>query len=451
LRINSLNGINTRLQMTYKTHLISQKDTYLLLISWAIIGALLPVAIAIGYVLVTYLLVLRTGNLYKIFISILCILIFSDSRSSIFSFAETAKISLIVLTLIYLVFNYNNMAVKRNDLFRFFLPFLVFSLMTTLWASQPFIAFQKAISFGIIIFTVPLIYHNGRIDNRFFNREIVYFLFSILLVGFLIQFVSPSFTTLVGRYRGLLGNPNGLGIFLLVVFSVVYPILNRKEFHQNDRLFVWLLYIMFIGSLVFSASRSAIVAIGIFVILNRFRYFSNAAMLLIFIAFVFSYEVLLIQLPNVIMSFGLEEYFRLETLEEGSGRFVAWNFAWEHIQDRFFVGGGFSHSEYVFRSFGQRLSILGHQGNVHNSYLTLWLDTGLIGIILFTLGIVRAVYLALANSPYALALTLAILFSAYFESWLAASLNPFTILFVLSLTILSIPKQPPLISDETNS
>lgn len=159
---------------------------------------------------------------------------------------------------------------------------------------------------------------------------------------------------------------------------------------------------------------------------------------LLFLFFIIGYEYFLIQLPQLIGFFGLEEYFRIETLEEGSGRFVAWNFAWERIQDVFFVGGGFGHTEFVFDLYSDQLSKLGHQGNAHNSYLTIWLDTGLIGIVLFLFGLVRAIANSVAGSSYTLPIMYGVLFSTFFESWLSASLNPFTSLFLISLTSLAV-------------
>ena len=189
-----------------------------------------------------------------------------------------------------------------------------------------------------------------------------------------------------------------------------------------------------------TGSRTALIAIILFFVFNRVKYLSNTVSLTIFIILIASYEYLLFYLPNLIVSLGLEDFFRLDTLEEGSGRFLAWGFAWERIQGVFFFGGGFNHTTYVFQVFQDELSKLGHQGNAHNSYLTIWLNTGLVGLVLFSIGLVRSIVAGIKSSSYTLPIVFAVLFSSYFESWLAASLNPFTSLFLISLTILAIPK-----------
>ncbi len=433
--------------MTYKEHLIVRKDVYLIICLWALAGAFLPAPVTIGIALLTYLLVLRTKDLSKIFTVFIAMLVFSDSRAQIFRFAETAKIGVVVMTLIFAVLNYSQFKVRKNDIFRFFVPFIAFAVLATVWASQSFTAFQKSFSYGLIFFLIPLLYFNGRDQNRMLGLELIQFITSILTAGLIIHLINPEFTSLVGRYRGLLGNPNGLGIFLTVAFAVAVPVFRNLPPQFRNNRFYWLFLAVFLVSLILSSSRSALIAIGLFFVFNRLRYLSNAYTLILFAALVWSYEYLLLSLPEVIQFFGLEEYFRLDTLEEGSGRFVAWNFAWQQVQEVFFIGGGFGHTEFVFKLFQDELSRLGHQGNAHNSYLTIWLDTGLIGIVLFATGLIPSILKAIQNSPYTLPIIYAVLFSTFFESWLSASLNPFTSLFIISLTILASPPDPEPVHD----
>lgn len=423
--------------MTFIEHIKSRTDIYLLISSWPLVGAFLPKPFAIGYAVLTFLLVLRTRDLTRIFIAFITMLIFSDSRSAVFGFAETAKIGVVVLLFLYVLMNFSEFRQTGNRLFVFFLPFLLWSVLASAWASVPLTAFQKSISYGLVFFLVPLVFQKASDNNRSFQLELVYAFTLILSAGLLIHVVNPDFTSLVGRYRGLLGNPNGLGIFLTVLFAVYYPIQRHYKIHTEQTRFHYLFIGVFLLSLILTGSRTALIAIVLFYLFNRLRYLSNAFTIIVFIVLVLSYEYLLLQLPSVVSFLGLEEYFRIDTLEEGSGRFVAWNFAWQKVQDVFFVGGGFGHTEFVFQVFRDELSRLGHQGNAHNSYLTIWLDTGLIGVLLFAIGLVRSVVSALRTSSFTLPIVYAVLFSTYFESWLSASLNPFTSLFLIALTLLS--------------
>src|SRR5690606_19570782 len=113
--------------------------------------------------------------------------------------------------------------------------------------------------------------------------------------------------------------------------------------------------------------------------------------LILFLVLVASYELIMQQLPFIVIGLGLEEYFRIDTLMEGSGRVVAWDFAWHHIGKNFYFGSGFDYTNELYHKNYAYLSQLGHQGNAHNSYLTLWLDTGLIGLLLYGLGMIKTV------------------------------------------------------------
>jgi O-antigen ligase len=100
------------------------------------------------------------------------------------------------------------------------------------------------------------------------------------------------------------------------------------------------------------------------------------------------------------------------------------------------LGKGFFYTEYLFKKYFEILSTQGHQGNAHNSYLTFWLDTGLIGLIMYVVAFFSSFISAARKSYYAIPLLYAIVFSANFESWLTSSLNPFTIQVWIMLTIL---------------
>jgi len=152
------------------------------------------------------------------------------------------------------------------------------------------------------------------------------------------------------------------------------------------------------------------------------------------------YEVLFQNFELIVKSLGLDDYFRIKTLETGSGRNIAWTFAWEKIQENFFFGKGFAYDELLYSSHYEELSIKGHQGNAHNSFLTIWINTGVFGLFFFIRAILATFFVAAKNSRYAFPILFAVAFSANFESWLAASLNPFTFLFLMMMTILISPE-----------
>ena len=83
-----------------------------------------------------------------------------------------------------------------------------------------------------------------------------------------------------------------------------------------------------------------------------------------------------------------------------------------------------------------RLSKLGHEGGVHNSFLMLWLNVGLLGVIAWLRGMFLVAIKANKYTKVALPILVSVFLSAFFEGWLVGSLNPFTPFFLITLTVL---------------
>lgn len=99
------------------------------------------------------------------------------------------------------------------------------------------------------------------------------------------------------------------------------------------------------------------------------------------------------------------------------------------------VRGGFSYDEFIYYANRHALSALGHQGGVHNTFLALWLNTGIIGLVLWLIGFFRNIFKAIPVTYVALPFLYTVLFSAFFEAWLMGSLNPYHITMLLILTV----------------
>lgn len=414
------------------------RTLWLFIGAWILAGAFAGELIATIVAVSTFILLVRGGKKGHILLALLAILLFSDSRSFIFQFAVQAKVGFALVSLLYVLVNWKNLPSEHNQVFRFFLPFLVYAFLLVPFSGDVFDTFQKTLSYAIIFFVVPLLFAGAIKEDKHFLLDLLAFVFVILVAGLLLRVVLPRFVAFAGRYRGLLGNPNGLGIFLTLVFPISYLVPRNGIFRIATRE-KWIFYAVFIISLLLCGSRTAILACGLVLIFNAYAALRGWPGLVLFLTIIFSYEYLLSQLPSIILALNLGEYFRIETLLEGSGRVVAWAFAWDKIQEVFFFGGGFDYTNDLYHKYFDYLSRLGHQGNAHNSFLTLWLDTGLIGIILFVFSLLRTTFYAIRQTPYTLPVLYGVLFSSNFESWLAASLNPFTSLFLIIITILCNP------------
>lgn len=412
-----------------------------MILSWMVVGRFAPNLVAVGWAVGTFFLILRTRDLTKVLLAFIMMLILSDSRVAMMSFAATAKIGAVLLLVAFVFRNFDEFRALDNRIFRYFFPFLAFAILASMWSISPFTSFQKSLSYSLVFFTVPVFFLGALRQNERLGVALVHFLTVVLGIGLFAYIISPDFATLVGRYRGLLGNPNGMGILLTVSGPLYFLIRRNYKDRFTDKYSEGAFILFYVASLLLTGSRTSLFAVLLFLFFVRLRYLSNAVTLVVFLVIVSGYDFILTSLPQVAQMLGFQEYLRIETLDEGSGRFIAWNFAWTQIQDVFFAGGGYGYTEIIYKKFFWELSALGHQGNAHNSYLTLWLDTGLIGIILFATAIIRTVLICTKESTYALPVIYSVLFSANFESWLAASLNPFTSLFLISLTLLSQPEQ----------
>ena len=156
-----------------------------------------------------------------------------------------------------------------------------------------------------------------------------------------------------------------------------------------------------------------------------------------FVIFLAAVEFVNTNLGAIIISLNLEDYMRVDTLEDGSGRYFAWSFAWDKIQDFFVFGGGFGNDEYIMRQHYAYLNSQGHQGGVHNSYLTMWFNVGVIGVILYFRSFVLIFVKGAKRIPVSYAIMFAVMFAIMYESWINGSLNPFTVILLIIITCMT--------------
>lgn len=388
------------------------------------------------------MLVLRKRERYgEIFLGFFFILILSDSRQNSLDFAVLLKNIYVVLMAVILFLDRNKFQ-PFSPLIKGFVPFFIIAILTLLKApsDEVSVSIQKTLSYALVMLAAPnyltLAY---RQNGEKFLKNLVWLGALILLTGIVLRYAGFEFVYVKGRFAGIFGNPNGLGIFCLMfwIFSSIVHSRFKGLFTRNQ------IYTVFgiIGlALILSGSRSSLFALLIFLVFSRLYKISSAFGFISLILVVIGYELISLNLNTIVTAVGLEEYFRLETLETGSGRLVAWSFAWEHIQFNFFLGRGFAHTENLYIKYQEILRALGHEGHAHNVYLTFWLNTGLIGLLcFFVLGLFPLFFRAAKLSNLSMPMLYGAMFSMNFESWLTASLNPFTILLWMSLTVLTNP------------
>lgn len=420
-----------------KDFLIRRRELLVFAAACTLSGIFLPVNAAVVAAVLAFAVYAFRTDAMGILLGIWLMLMFSDSRSDMFIFAASAKVPTVLAGLLLAV-RTGKLKLRALAPFRFMLPFILFAMATVPFSGEAFTAFQKIISYATVYAIFPLLTLTVVDGGREQLKDFIWFFSLVLAVGFILYFLHPQTVIMAERYRGLLGNPNGLGITITLIFPLFYLLIEQYKllFTKSERLIAYALVIL---SLILSQSRTALLATIIFTLFNYFKALRSLQGGVVFLILVLSFEGIVAIIPTLVYQLGLQEYFRVETLLEGSGRLVAWEFGWNRIKEVFYFGGGFDYTNKIYAENYQYLSLLGHQGNAHNSYLTLWLDTGIVGLVLFAFGLIRLVLQTATVNPFVYPFLYAVLFSANFESWLAGSLNPYTGLFITVMVLASIP------------
>ncbi len=370
----------------------------------------------------------------------LIILILSDMDPLFVPFraVKSAKYGMMIaMALVF--FSETQRFAPQSSIFKTFMPFFIFAFLPIVQSSEPITSVSKTISYSLLYLVVPnYILLNFRRSGWLFFRHLFIFVLIVLFSSYVLYFVHPYYVRLGGRFRSYFGNPNGLGIFCFLMFMLFSVCLHLKKdlFSTRGKLII---YAALIWMLIKCGSRTAVTATAMFYFFSRFFAVSPFIGFLVFVGFVAGLEFVASHIVRLVDDLGLQKFFRVETLEDGSGRYFAWQFAWQKInQDGYFlIGGGFGNDEFVMRHNYDYLRSQGHDGGVHNSYLTMWFNTGILGVLLYFRSFFLIFFKANKRAPVAFAIMFSVLFSVLYESWLTGSLNPYSILLLMIMTVLT--------------
>ncbi|HOZ40646.1 MAG: O-antigen ligase family protein [Flavobacteriales bacterium] len=419
------------------TYLRDSLQFFLLIIVWVVVGIYTGPLLFVVLPLTVFLLKSREMWAEMVF-GFLMILVLSDMTPLLTSMkvVKDAKNTYIVaLTLIFALERYRFFPYSR--LFNIFLPFFLYSLFPLVFSNNLAVALQKTLSFALMYLIVPnYVLYNFRNQGWPFFKNLVFFMCAILVAGLGMNFMGDFWAYVGGRFRGLFGNPNGMAIYcyLVIVLSTVVMSLKKDLFTWKEKLVVFGILTYF---LLASGSRASLVSSLIFLIFHRFFSASPFIGFIGLIALFGVSEVVSNNMESIVIALGMEKYFRLETLRDGSGRYFAWEFTWGHIQDYFVFGGGFANDERIMRKWRIFLERMGHQGGVHNSYLSMWLNVGIVGLVIYLRSFLLLFFKSSKLAPISLAIMFSVLFSIMYESWLVGSLNPYTIVLLMIMTMVS--------------
>ena len=419
------------------------KQFFILLMIWVATGIVLKEA-ALLVVPASLLLLKKRERYTELLVGVFLLLFLSDNRHDAFEFAGGVKDIAVLMLSLFVILDPKKFK-PTSTLYFSFIPFLVLSFFLSGRNPEPMISFQKILSFALMLVFVPNYFTRELyIDGRKFLRFFILFSTLLLLIGLSFIVFIYDWAYLAGRYNGLLGNPNGVGIFCtMLVMTIVLANYHYKDLFTRNELILLILVIA--ASVLLCGSRNSIFSILILMFFGRFFKTSYWMGFMILLTVTIIFQTVTSNLPAILNSLGLGSYLRTDHLDDGSGRLIAWAFAWDTITKNHLMlfGYGFNYEVWLFYENRYWLSSLGHQGGVHSTYLALWLNTGLVGLILYMVGFFRTFFKVLPTNYLTIPCMFTILFSITFEAWFQASLNPFTIVALLNIILLGYVKPSP--------
>ena len=325
-----------------------------------------------------------------------------------------------------------NPAQIKNILFhKAFSFFLILNLMNLLYfllfhAISDYEAIKYIIARGLQFSIVSVsIYFNYEYYKEKFLKHIVYLVFGIVVFSFLLD---PFI--LSGRYSGIIWNPNMLSSFCVTAFSIL--LLDNKKRTNIDYFILSSLLLIAVST----GSRLALIAI-VLVLLMKYG-FSARNIIYAVISLLISFIIISINLDTSLNRFASQSLF--------NDRILQYQYAYQTLVNKPLFGYGLD--KYAFIDMSLVPTYLKHTiMGAHNGYLAILAQCGILfgGIFLFIV-LKKSLQVFLyfkSRKSFERAFLFIIIYTllaSFFET-LMTGINEFnTILFWISLSILSYSK-----------
>ena len=264
----------------------------------------------------------------------------------------------------------------------------------------------------------------------------------ILIASYSWILIGPSAAFSGGRFQGIFQNPNSIGL----ICAILLP-LSLWHLLETKKKSALLLFILMLLSLFLSGSRgslqAALVSLGYFIYVRK-----KKDRPLVFFSFT-SAILILFWAIETWMKTHFMSYIRSESIPELGGRLGLWRAALDLIMQRPFFGYGFGvENKMVLTSALFRIK--GHLSYVHNSYLGMLIQLGVVGLIIFYLPLFILLFKELSHKqrsdvfPLRLALRgslMAGLICCFYESWIYSVGNSQTFPFWVTVMLLLFCRQ----------
>lgn len=255
--------------------------------------------------------------------------------------------------------------------------FVIYAFFSAVYSPFPYLTLERSTTVLVLYISVFWIIWKYAYEQG--PKKIIYLMLDvtklIIILSFLMIFVSPQRVFLSGRFQGILQNPNSLGI----TCAIFMPLMLWQFLETKKRIALFFFFLMLIG-LFLSASRNSInasvIALGYFIYIRSMKYkplifFTSISLILMFVWF----------MQTIAKEF-FHVYYRVESISSMGGRTELWPMALNLIADKPIFGYGFGVEDKILYL---KSIMLRNQpaGIVHNSYLGLMLQLGIIGLAIF--------------------------------------------------------------------
>ena len=368
-----------------------------------------------------------------------------------------------ILFIIFTIIRYRLYLV--NDFFspslryeHFLLAFIIFSLFSTFYSIDKVSSVKRALGYLLIYFLFFKVFHRillidiGEHSFKQLLRNLNLVFFTIPIASFVLYFIKPDmvyyhFTPYLIRYTGILPNPNTLGViaFIQTILATTNLLI---EDQKRWKVFSGIIFFASLFSLVFSNSRTSFIAtaVGLVIIFLYQRGFKKKLLLFFFVGLclISAFKIFIVSsyTGSTPASFA---YLRAEQI----GRLERWRVYISNIErSSLFTGYGIGSVRTFAETRGMREE---YWERAHNVYIELLVETGITGLALFSIFLIKNFLLirktvrltkadAIANqfSIGSLALYVGLLFHGLGENILISPSNPVWQVFLLLISQVSI-------------
>lgn len=397
---------------------------------------------ATALILVCLIALKKDNRLYFLLAALMLVFTLADNFDDFLSFAQNLRFAILGIALLFLLKH----KLFQNNKGRLIIWFSAYAfVITLLYSSLGLPALLRSVGFlavALVIFKLMQILLEK--DRQACIDLILTLLFAYFLVN-VVLFVIPVYEDAFfkGRFSGLMGNPNGLALLSAFSYALLHWMQKNEVSRYTNSYFKFFKIVLFV-IIVLTGSRTSLIALLSFILVMSF--YKHKILLILSLSGLAMYAIFFqeIKMEDVAQFLGLTEYLRIESLANASGRSEVWQVTVNEFLKQPWLGQGMLYDDYFISNYAEQRFGANYARNwnkVWSSYLSLALDVGIIGIILFGIFWQR-LFAFSKNKLFATAFLLMLLLTAVTESWMAASMNSFMpLVFVIWALQFKVAKQ----------